>query len=169
MKRSVETIMGELQECERVVKQKKSEKHTLRKELAKHPEIISRQLDVWEVPEEIRATFKLESLSIEHIEHGDLESVGGGTTLIERETWLFELQVDGKSYSCSAACWTGQDWECEGFDNLYDADESVAEEKRWEMAMEKNADEECPTASSIITLAFYTILGEGEACIVNLQ
>lgn len=168
MKRAVDLILEELSECDRVVKQKKNERASLKEELAAHPEIIEKQLCAWHVPKKVQGNLKVEELLVEYDSCADADTVAAGTCRIEREDWIFGVQIETKKYDYCASRWTGQEWECDGFAKL-DEVEAEENEDKWKLAMGENAHEECPVASSIISLAFHEILQNGEECVINLQ
>lgn len=174
---SVDDIRAQIQACDDAIAAKVEEKVVLYLRLAEHPDIIEQQLTIWSIPERVTQEHRIERLAIWHDPSVAQESVGAGTTLTELEEWSFQLKIDGTAYDFCASRWTGQSWDCFGFEQVFDDDgecssdddnnnntTSMTYDELWEKVLRGNARNENPVAASIVTLGFRNIL-QGEEII----
>jgi len=168
--RSVERINNDIATCNHVIREKQVQREALQQELARHPEIITRQLNQWDVP--AQQHHRIEELCVSYDPAVSREQGGGraGTTLTVLEEWTFHVTIDGHCYPFSASRWTGQTWEAYGFYRLSGGEDdeyvNLSGESLWNAAMRENARCDSPVAASVVTLGFCDIeFGTGD--IVN--
>ena len=142
----MEQIQADIGVCARVIQEKNAEKQALQRELCAHPDMIARQLALWDVP--ARGCPSVTELTITHDPCVACDSQQGQVT--ELEEWSFCVTIDDRHcYRFCASRWTGQAWDCFGFFRLDgDAYSELSGDALWDAVMRENARCDSPLAAS---------------------